>query len=62
MWKAASKWLAILSAFAFVILSGYGWWFLIAVGEAHGAGMELGIVGAVLAVVAALIAVRLDRR
>lgn len=37
----------------FTAASAYGWWFFVAVGEAHGPGLEIGIIAGAIAGVAA---------
>jgi hypothetical protein len=54
MWR----WTALGATVGFVGLSAYGWWFFFAVGEAHGPGAEVGIIGAVVAVLFAFLATR----
>jgi hypothetical protein len=55
-------WLCAGLAVIAAAFSAYGWWFHFAVGPAHGPGMELGIVGAVVASVLGMTATWLRRR
>jgi len=55
------KWIAITLTIGFALLSAYAWWFEFAVGPTHGAGAEVGLLSAVLAVVSVVVAIRVDR-
>jgi len=50
--------LAVVGSAVCTAISLYGWWFHFSVGPAHGPGFEIGLIGAVVAVAALVVALR----
>jgi hypothetical protein len=50
------RWIAVIAALAFAGASAYGWWFYFSVGPAHGPGLEIALIGAMLAAIALFVA------
>jgi hypothetical protein len=57
MMPGAMRWIAVVAALVFAAASARGWWFYFGVGPAHGPGIEVGLLGAMLAAIALFVAV-----
>jgi hypothetical protein len=51
----------VVAAF-FGFWSLYGWWFFFTVGQAHGPGLEIGVLAGAIAILAALVGASLKRK